>query len=842
MHLLGVFHPSLHTQEQREDFISKLRRVYETLRNKWAGDTTTWSTEEHQLSESIRRDAIRTDPTETFLAGTAGLEEDNLEKLVRITMIYTLEHPEVRYTQGMTDVLSPLLYVMEEEEDAYICFAALFTRLKDNFSQWCQGALNKLERLKHLCEVLDPELYSHLTINVTEDPFVLFFGMVLIECRREFTFKDSLHLLEVILAASFSRDKSKQKRAMPSVSEWAQYMTSESTEVILQVFGEISSPYAAHPLEQESERRRVATFGHTSSCLASGELSRSSHSSQARQIRRPDSLGMSSTIRAQPPFVSQNATAYSTQSTSVTVTARDRSVSLPNQTFSPLVEIQIEPMMTTAHSTGDLAAQARLEDAGEDELQDSVGDLRNSYIHERINNLPANAEMSDLSSVCSSKGSTGLIATSTNSSYTSSRGPRKHQTLASGRVPSDLAKPAVQCREVAENYHEKPAPSQIGVSDPPSRATESHRHVRVTRGFSTEEEKEEERGEEEEEEREKEKEEERGEEEEEEREEEDEEEREEEEEEKDYKLPDQKEETVHSESQCQAPPLDHLSPSSSTDLHRSESASAAAVVGNGRLPQETVREMELATVSSGMEATSNISETEDDQHRPPSPSSKEPHSLPTTSYLAGEVATLRGLEHPAPIHSDNPLPPAIRHRRRASSDSRLSPIPSFFEAMDRMRNQPNSLEASMEVSHVISQIVSMEMNRPNANRESSLRINISENYSLFVCLAILLQHRTEILEQQMDFVSLSVLLNSQSTSQELGLVLKLAKQLHYIYRHYQSIYFDDLGGSGLAWLDDDRAIISSWDVTHSATISLHRPSQYSDTSDLRTTTSTRHRN
>ena len=52
------------------------------------------------LYDSIQRDAIRTDPTMTFIAGTIGNAiDDNLQKLVEIVMIFVLEHGTIKYTQ-----------------------------------------------------------------------------------------------------------------------------------------------------------------------------------------------------------------------------------------------------------------------------------------------------------------------------------------------------------------------------------------------------------------------------------------------------------------------------------------------------------------------------------------------------------------------------------------------------------------------------------------------------------------------------------------------------------------------------------------------------------------------
>lgn len=56
------------------------------------------------------------------------------------------------YVQGMSDLLSPILYVMEDESEAFWCFAALMARMAPNFNQDQNGmqaqllALSKVYR------------------------------------------------------------------------------------------------------------------------------------------------------------------------------------------------------------------------------------------------------------------------------------------------------------------------------------------------------------------------------------------------------------------------------------------------------------------------------------------------------------------------------------------------------------------------------------------------------------------------------------------------------------------------------------------------------------------------
>ena len=103
--------------------------------------------------------------------------------------------------------------------------------------------------------------------------------------------------------------------------------------------------------------------------------------------------------------------------------------------------------------------------------------------------------------------------------------------------------------------------------------------------------------------------------------------------------------------------------------------------------------------------------------------------------------------------------------------------------MNHIANDPQSLEASIEVSHVMSQLASTEQARPNVNQESSLQIHMADAFSLFVCLAILIANRESIMEEQTDFVRISLLLNTQLGSVTLPHILKVARQLHKTYHH-----------------------------------------------------------
>ena len=287
--------------------------MFFTCAGKWIG-TDDNDDEVRHLLDAVRRDAVRTDPGNPFYAISdahyssrinlcESSDEDNIQKLVNIITIYTLEHGACAYTQGMTDILSPILYVMKHEADAYICFSAMVERIRNHFETWCVGTLLKLERLKHLCEVLDPALYHHLKESIEEDAFALFFGMVLIECRREFSFEDSFHLLEAIWAAVACMKDSLPRTTTLSRTEWAHYMTQESPDVIQQVLGETEeSPYSAVPLPRSdsmfdtNSRSRQASMLSQGSMLPQDQFRSSIAQGQAIEEENEHSSGESSSL------------------------------------------------------------------------------------------------------------------------------------------------------------------------------------------------------------------------------------------------------------------------------------------------------------------------------------------------------------------------------------------------------------------------------------------------------------------------------------------------------------------------------------------------------------------
>nr|XP_054361421.1 TBC1 domain family member 15 [Mirounga angustirostris] len=143
---------------------------------------------------SCEKDVNRTDRTNKFYEGQ---DNPGLILLHDILMTYCMYDFDLGYVQGMSDLLSPLLYVMENEVDAFWCFASYMDQMHQNFEEQMQGMKTQLIQLSTLLRLLDSGFCSYLE---SQDSGYLYFCFrwLLIRFKREFSFLDILRLWEVM--------------------------------------------------------------------------------------------------------------------------------------------------------------------------------------------------------------------------------------------------------------------------------------------------------------------------------------------------------------------------------------------------------------------------------------------------------------------------------------------------------------------------------------------------------------------------------------------------------------------------------------------------------------------
>ncbi|KAK3018826.1 hypothetical protein RJ639_003454 [Escallonia herrerae] len=185
-------------------------------KSQMAEDFSTWQ-------RIIRLDAVRANDEWTVyspsqvvvstmkarrLAESVGLlDYDHLEpcrifhaaRLVAILEAYALYDSEIGYCQGMSDLLSPIISVMEKDHEAFWCFVGFMKKARHNFRLDEVGIRRQLNMVSKIIKGKDSNLYRHLEKLQAEDCFFVY-RMVVVLFRREFNFEQTLCLWEVMWA------------------------------------------------------------------------------------------------------------------------------------------------------------------------------------------------------------------------------------------------------------------------------------------------------------------------------------------------------------------------------------------------------------------------------------------------------------------------------------------------------------------------------------------------------------------------------------------------------------------------------------------------------------------
>ncbi|KFD56521.1 hypothetical protein M514_02625, partial [Trichuris suis] len=159
----------------------ELVESYHILKTQWksvtADQESRWS-DHRKFRDIIEKDVIRTDRNHEFFQG------DDNENL-------TLLH------DGMSDLLSPLVYIFGDEVDSFWAFVGFMNRCERNFYSDQLSIKTQLKQLKCLLEVVDPELSDYFHRNGSQNMFFCF-RWILILFKREFSFEDIFLLWEVL--------------------------------------------------------------------------------------------------------------------------------------------------------------------------------------------------------------------------------------------------------------------------------------------------------------------------------------------------------------------------------------------------------------------------------------------------------------------------------------------------------------------------------------------------------------------------------------------------------------------------------------------------------------------
>ncbi|KAM5132068.1 TBC1 domain family member 17 isoform 3-T3 [Mantella aurantiaca] len=194
--LLG-YYPWDSTAEERKALVRRKTDEYFRMKLQWKSVSEDQERRNCLLRgyrSLIERDVSRTDRNNKFYEGN---NNPGLGLLNDVLMTYCMFNFDLGYVQGMSDLLSPVLYVTQNEVDAFWCFSGFMELLHHNFEESQESMKKQLAQLNLLLRVLDPVLCDFLDSKDSGN-LSFCFRWILIWFKREFSFQDILLLWEVL--------------------------------------------------------------------------------------------------------------------------------------------------------------------------------------------------------------------------------------------------------------------------------------------------------------------------------------------------------------------------------------------------------------------------------------------------------------------------------------------------------------------------------------------------------------------------------------------------------------------------------------------------------------------
>ena len=146
---------------------------------------------------SIEKDVLRTDRSKPYFKGEGN---PNLQVLQRILLNYAV-YTKTAYTQGMSDLLAPLLIEVGDESDVFWCFVGLMQHTIFISSPSDHDMEKQLLYLRELLRIIVPDFYKHLLTCGPGAMELLFAHRWILLCfKREFPEDEALKIWEACWA------------------------------------------------------------------------------------------------------------------------------------------------------------------------------------------------------------------------------------------------------------------------------------------------------------------------------------------------------------------------------------------------------------------------------------------------------------------------------------------------------------------------------------------------------------------------------------------------------------------------------------------------------------------
>ncbi|XP_077300529.1 TBC1 domain family member 16 isoform X2 [Arctopsyche grandis] len=196
--LLHCF-PGNSTYKERETFAEIRRKEYYEYNKK---RTKFMSLEEQaafwkSVQCVVEKDVVRTDRGNPYYAGE---DNPNIDTMKNILLNYAIFNPRLGYTQGMSDLLAPVLCEIKDESDAFWCFVGLMQRTIFVCTPTDNDMDINLSYLRELIRVMVPHFYNHLKKHTDALELLFCHRWILLCFKREFTEAVALRMWEACWA------------------------------------------------------------------------------------------------------------------------------------------------------------------------------------------------------------------------------------------------------------------------------------------------------------------------------------------------------------------------------------------------------------------------------------------------------------------------------------------------------------------------------------------------------------------------------------------------------------------------------------------------------------------
>ncbi|KAJ9577600.1 hypothetical protein L9F63_005787, partial [Diploptera punctata] len=145
----------------------------------------------------VEKDVVRTDRGNPYFAGE---DNPNIDIMKNILLNYAVYNPGFGYTQGMSDLLAPVLAEIHVESDAFWCFVGLMQKAIFVCTPTDNDMDRNLSYLRELIRVMVPEFYTHLQKHADAMELLFCHRWILLCFKREFRECEALRMWEACWA------------------------------------------------------------------------------------------------------------------------------------------------------------------------------------------------------------------------------------------------------------------------------------------------------------------------------------------------------------------------------------------------------------------------------------------------------------------------------------------------------------------------------------------------------------------------------------------------------------------------------------------------------------------